>query len=81
MVQWNHGDRNVAAEARYACRAAHNNMRLSGSAAASQLGEDLQEGGHAFPADLRVVYRHFGEDEFAANGGNNFIDELPFLGH
>ena len=81
VIQWNHGKRDVATEARHACRAAYNNMRLSGSAAASQLGESLEDGGHAFPANLPVVYRHFGEDEFTADGGDDFIDKLPFLGH
>ena len=81
MVQWNRDKRDVATEARHACRAAYNDMRLSGSAAASQLGECLEDGDHAFPADLVVVYRHFREDEFTANGGDDSINELPFLGH
>lgn len=80
VVQWDHGEGNVATEPRHACRAAHNNMWLSGCAAASQLVEGLEDGGHAFSTDLRVVYCHFGEDEFTADGGDDFIDELPFLG-
>ena len=56
-------------------------MRLSSSAAASQLGEGLEDGAHTFPADLPVVYGQFGDDEFAADGGDDFVDELPFLGH
>lgn len=81
MVQWDHDKRDVTTEARHACRAAYNDMRVSGSAAASQLGEGLEDGGHAFSADLLVVYRHFGEDEFTADGGDDFFDELPVLGH
>lgn len=56
-------------------------MRLPGSAAASQLGEGLEDGGHALPADLLVVYRHSGEYELTADGGDDCIDELPFFGH
>ncbi len=80
VVQRDHGEGNVATEPRHACRAAHNNMRPSGRAAASQLGEGLQEDGHAFSTDFRVVYRHLGVDEFTADSGDDFIDELPFLG-
>ena len=80
VVQWDHGEGNVATESRHACRAAHNNMRPSGCAAASQLGEALQDDGHAFPTDFRVVYRHFGEDESTADSGDDFVDELPFHG-
>ena len=80
VVQRDHGEGNVATEPRHAYRAAHNNMRLSGRAAASQLGEGLQDDGHAFSTDFRVVYRHFGEDESTADRGDDFVDELPFLG-
>ena len=81
VVQRDHGEGNVATEPRHACRATHNNMRPSGRAVASQLGEGLQHDGHAFSTDFRVVYRHFGQDEFTADSGDDFIDELPFLGH
>ena len=81
VIQWHHGIRDVATEVRHAGRAAYDNVRLSGHAAASQLGEGCQESGHAFAADLAVVYRQFGHDEFSADGGDDFIDELPVLGH
>ena len=81
VIQWHHGIRDVATELRHACRAAYDNVRLSGHPAASQLGEGFQESGHAFAADLAVVYRQFGQDEFSADGGDDFIDELPVLGH
>ena len=55
-------------------------MRVSSNVISSQLGKRLEDGGHAIPADLHVVYRHFREDELPTNGGDDFIDESSFLG-
>ena len=56
-------------------------MRFSSDVVSSQLGKRLEDGRHAIPADLNVVYRHFREDEFPTDGGDDFIDEFPLLGH
>ena len=56
-------------------------MRVSSNVVSSQLGKRLEDGGHAIPADLHVVYRHFRENELSTNGGDDFIDEFPFLRH
>lgn len=56
-------------------------MRVSSNVVSSQLGKRLEDGGHAIPADLHVVYRHFREYELPTNGGDDFINEFSFLGH
>ena len=56
-------------------------MRVSSNVASSQLGKRLEDSGHAVPADLHVIYRHFRHDKFTADGEDDFIDQFPFLGH
>ena len=80
MIQRHHGIRKVATEARHAGRAADDNMRLSRGAGAAQLSERLEQSGHAFAADFLVVDGDFGGDEFAADGGDDFVDEMAALG-
>ena len=68
VVQWKHGERDIAAEARKAPGAASDDVRTPSSTAASELSESLEEGNRAFPVDLWVVNSHLGRDELGANG-------------
>ena len=79
MVQRNHSERDIAAEARKARGAASDDVRCPGGTATSELSESLKKGSRAFPADLWVVNAHPGQDEPAANGGNDHIDKFPVL--
>lgn len=79
VVQRNHGERDIAAEARKARGAASDDVRTPGGTAASEPSESLEEGSRAFPADLSVVNAHLGHDEPAANGGNDGVDTFPVL--
>ena len=75
MIQRYHRNGDIAAEARHAGRAADDDMWRSGRAGASQLHQGVEQGGHTLPADVGVVNCEFGQDEFAPNGGDDFVHE------
>ena len=75
MIQRHHRNGDIAAEARHAGGAADDDVGGSGGAGASQLGEGVEKGGHALSADVGVVDGEFGQDEFAPDGGDDFVHE------